>query len=546
MTHVLIRRGIPFYPTALACALLASATQVYAFKIDSGDSELKLRWDNTVKYTISQRLEGQSPGLNTAIDDNQDDGNNNFDKGLVSNRVDLFTEFDGSYKDFGFRFSGAAWYDDVYHQDTDNDTVTSNHAPANEFSDDVKDIMGSDAELLDAFIYSRFDINDGTGTVRLGRHSLLWGESLFFGANGIAGGMAPIDVVKLQSVPNTTFKEAARPIGKLSVDIPVNDMLSISAYVGYEWEKSRLPPAGAYLSTSDVLEGERIITAPLFTGAPTFERGDDMEPSDSGQYGVNVRWYDEDLDSDFGVYAIRFHSFGPSANNLLIVPPPAGTGPTEYSWAYHEGITAVGASMATSVDNWSLAGEISFRQNAPLSSASQPAPSFGSYSYDNKDNPGYAVGSTAHAQFSWIASLDPNFISDETSFVGEIAWNTRMGVDENEDLLNPYSDKSASALRMVFKPTYRQLFSGMDVSPSAGIGYAWGNSSALGSSFGIDGGGDFNIGVDALYLNEWNMSMKYVTYLGDEGGTLDANNNVQYKQALKDRDFISISISTTF
>ena len=227
MSHVLMRRGSPFRPTALACALLACTTPVHAFKIDTGDSELKLRWDNTVKYSASYRLEGQSPGLNTADDINQDDGDNNFDKGLVSNRLDIFSEFDASYGNFGARISAAAWYDDVYHQDTDNQTVSSNHAPANEFSKDVKDVMGGDTELLDAFIYSRFEIGGGTGTVRLGRHTLLWGESLFFGSNGIAGGQAPTDLVKLLSVPHSQFKEIARPTGKLSVDIPINEKLTL-------------------------------------------------------------------------------------------------------------------------------------------------------------------------------------------------------------------------------------------------------------------------------------------------------------------------------
>ena len=49
-------------------------------------------------------------------------------------------------------------------------------------------------------------------TVRAGKHSVLWGESLFFGTNAIAGGQQPFDVVKLLSVPSTQFKEAIRPV----------------------------------------------------------------------------------------------------------------------------------------------------------------------------------------------------------------------------------------------------------------------------------------------------------------------------------------------
>lgn len=48
---------------------------------------------------------------------------------------------------------------------------------------------------------------EGTLSFRAGRHSLLWGESLFFGSNGIGNGMTSIDVIKALSVPSTQFKE---------------------------------------------------------------------------------------------------------------------------------------------------------------------------------------------------------------------------------------------------------------------------------------------------------------------------------------------------
>jgi hypothetical protein len=93
---------------------------------------------------------------------------------------------------------------------------------------------------------------------------------------------------------------------------------------------------------------------------------------------------------------------------------------------------------------------------------------------------------------------------------------------------------------------YRQAFDGVDLSPSIGIGHTWGKSSALGSSFGVDDGGDINVGLNAVYLNRWNASLSYIKYLGDEGLFNDSSNNATYKQSQKDRDFISASVSTTF
>ncbi|AEF55419.1 DUF1302 domain-containing protein [Marinomonas posidonica] len=523
-----------FRLTSVAVAIISSTSTAYGFNIDTGSSDFRLSLDNTVKYSTALRLEDASPGLTNSA--NQNDGNNNFDKGLVSNRLDLFSELDGSYKNMGFRVSGAAWYDDVYNGSTDNTSSTANNTPASEFSDNTKKIMGDDAEILDAFVYGYFPVMNGMeGTVRLGRHSLLWGESLFFGSNGIAGGQAPNDVVKLLSVPNSTFKETVRPTGKLSVDIPISDEATIGAYIGYEWEASRIPPVGSYLSSGDAIGSDV-----LLAGTSTIEKTDDEEASDSGQYGLQLRWTDNDLDADFGLYAIRYNAY--SASNQYMVAPSGF--PEQFKFAYAEGIEAYGASMAKSVGVWGLAMEVSYRRNAPLQSKGQTITATG-VQYDNNDNPGYAVGETAHAQFSWMASLGPSFISKEASFMGEIAWNTRVKTTENESMLNPNADRSAVGLRMVYSPTYRQAFDGLDLSPSVGFGHTWGKSSAVGA-FGVDGGGDVNVGIKAVYLDRWNMSLSYTKFLGEEGNFLDDNNYAQYKQTLKDRDFLAASINTTF
>lgn len=536
-----IINSTPFRLKVVALAIASSASTGYAFNMDTGNRDLRVSFDNTLKYSTATRLKNQSGTL--LADDNYDDGNNNFDKGLVSNRLDLFSEFDASYDGFGVRVSGAAWYDDVYHRDTDNTTSTNNnYGSASEFSDQTKDIMGGDAELMDAFVYGRFPVVDGMeGTLRVGRHSLLWGESLFYGANGIAGTQGPVDVVKLMSVPNSQFKETMRPTGKVSLDLPVSESVSVGAYYSYEWEKSRLQPAGAYLASGDTIDGDQILAGSI----GNFDHIDDAEPSDSGQYGVQLKFSDYDNDVDYGLYAIRFHAYAPSNSYTTTIPGVMGP-PTaqDYRWAYAEGIEAYGASMAKTIGRWSWAGEVSYRKNTPLNSTPQ-ARNTSQERYNNDSNPGYAIGETAHAQVSWIANV-PSFIAQEASFVGEIAWNTRVKTTQNESMLNPNSDKSAASIRLVYTPTYRQVFDGVDLSPSIGASYTVGKSSALGSSFGIDKGGDINIGVKALYLNRWNASLSYVTYYGPEGVFNDDTNSQTYKQSLKDRDFISASISTTF
>ncbi len=548
-------------PALLAAAALA-ACSAQAFEVDTGNPDFKLRWDNSLKYSAALRVAKRSDGLSRTVfgptgivganNLNQDDGDNNFGRGLVSNRLDLLSELDASYGRVGARISAAAWYDAVYRRGTDNTSTSANHSPAGEFPAATRELMGGKGELLDAFVYGRFQLGDLPATVRLGRHTLLWGESLFFGANGIAGGMAPLDLVKLLSVPNSPFKEIARPTGKLSGQVQLSAELALGAYVGYEWEKTRLIPVGAYLSTSDALGpgAERINAGP--TG--TFLNSGDLEARQGGQYGLQLRWRVDAIDTDLGFYAIRYHAAGPSNiwTRLSGFPPgPGGPGSlraSSYRWVYHEGVRAFGVSFAKTVGEWGLAGEASVRQNTPLASSGQaviPAIGVGTR-FDNRDNPGYAVGETAHLQFSWLASLGPSLLSREASFLGEIAWNTRTRVSRNANMLNPNADRSATALRMIFSPSYRQVLPGLDLSPSVGLGYGWGRSSAVGPAFAVDKGGDLNIGLGAVYLGTWNANLSLVRYLGKEAPTLDNASNAQYQQALKDRNFVSLSLRTTF
>jgi hypothetical protein len=537
-----------------AAALLAgaAASALHAAPITVDNPDLKIRFDNAIKYSQAYRLLDASPGLTTcAACLNQDDGNNNFGTGLVSNRIDLLSEFDVTYRNFGMRVSGAAWYDAKYQSSNDNTSFTANHIPRNEFAEGTRTLMGKKAELLDAFIFGKAVFGEMPATFRLGRHTVLYGESLFFGANGIAGGQAPVDLVKLLSVPNAQFKETAMPTGKLSGQVQISADLSLGGYYQYDWRKTRLMPVGAFLSGSDAMGdgAERIIAGnPAAPNPPAFIAQADQQPRQGGQYGAQVKVRASSIDTDFGFYATRYHSTTPANiyNTLTGVPPALR--PASYQWTYAEDIRAFGASFAKAVGEVSLSGEVSVRRNTPLSSSGQSILStIGvNVGINNNTRPAYAIGETAHAQVSWLASLGPSFISSEASFLGEVAFNRITSITRNAGMLNPNADRNATSLRMVYSPTYRQLFPGLDVSVPVGVSHTRGRSGALGPGFGVHRGGDMNAGLSATYLNGWTVAANYVRFYGPEGTTLDAANNAQFKQALRDRDYISLSIRNTF
>ncbi|HEX8602383.1 MAG TPA: DUF1302 domain-containing protein [Pseudoduganella sp.] len=548
---------------AAAIATTLCAGSVHAGEIATSVADLTVRWDNTIKYSAAYRLKHPSavqvtPGENTI---NTDDGDRNFGKGPVSNRADLLSELDVAYRNFGVRVSGAAWYDGVYNRATDNPfqpTYNAASVPASEFTEATRKLHGRKAELLDAFVFAKGTVGEMPFTVRAGRHALVYGETLFFGMNGIAGAQQPIDVVKGLSVPGTQFKELLRPVGQVSGQLQAGASISLGAYYQYRWEKSLLPAAGSYFSSVDFLDegGERLYTGVDAIGRPVaLARARDRQAKDSGQGGVQLKWSPEGLGIDFGFYAARYHDKTPQ----VVLAPGLHT----YSLYYHEGIRTYGASATTTLGEFNFAAEASVRHNAPLSNAGTadlfglvPA-AFGgpAAASDNSGNTAYPVGRTAHLNVSMLASLGPSFIAREASLVGEIAWNRVTSITKNASMIDPNARREGTAVRVIYEPSYRQVGSGLDLSVPIGLGYApAGRSLALGNSFGVQRGGDVSAGLNAVYESAWFVSLNYTHYFGREDTPTIVTHAVQtlpqtgytYGQAMKDRDFISLSVRRTF
>jgi hypothetical protein len=360
--------------------------------------------------------------------------------------------------------------------------------------------------------------------------------------------------VKAISVPNTQFKEITRPVSQLSTSYQLTDALSVGAFYQFEWEETRLPASGSYFSTLDLLgEGaERLLVGgpfPDFLGGnpnspAAFFHGNDKEAKSSGQGGLQLRYAAETV--DYGLYAIQYHDKTPQ---LYLRPdatgPDFGSGRVgEFYWVYPEDIRALGASFSTTVEEYSFAGEASLRWNMPLVSNDQTV--LPGMQADNDNHPLYAVGRTAHVNLNVIASLQPSFIANEASFIGEIAWNRLLHITKNPNALDPSATDDGVGLRVVYTPTYRQVFSGIDVSVPIGASYFPMGKSAVVGSFGPDRGGDFNIGVSATYFDKVTCGLTYTHYYGPEDSTLNADADFNFKQPLKDRDYVAFSIKSTY
>jgi len=529
-----------------AC-LATTAGTVQAFQIDTGNPDLRMSWDNTIKYSAAWRLNNARDSVadsSVGVQANTNDGSQNFDRGLISNRFDLLSEFDLRYKrNYGLRLSGAAWYDDVYNKSNDNPgdlggaLVNSQSVRFDRFTDETEKLHGRKAELLDAFVYGRYTVADMGLNLRAGRFTQLYGESLFFGNNGIAGAQSSLDLIKALSVPNSQFKEILRPIGQVTAQLQINSNVSVGAYYQLEWRKSRLPAAGSYFSFADFIDegGETV----LLDVGPVF-RASDIEPSDSGQGGVQVKIKSGNY--EYGIYAAQFHDKMPQ----FYLYPDTG----RYEQVFAENIRTLGFSVSTLIGETNVAAEMSYRHDMPLVASGNTVILPQALGADGDDRAAYPVGNTAHFNLSALSLFRETGFWDAASFIGEFAFNRRLSITDNRDQLDPLATRDAGALQFIFTPEYYQVMPGLDLYVPVGVSYGlFGRSSVNGVLFPSEGGGNVSIGLKGEYQKTWHASINATHFYGSSGSVIKYDTAVpelSYQNFHGDRDFISLSIQRTF
>ena len=549
------------------------ASSASAFVFDTENTDIKMSWDNTLKYSAATRLknpnESVASSTNMGPQLNTNDGDLNFKKNaLTSNRLDWLTEFDMRYKnDFGLRVSGAAWYEDVYNHGTDNSGVgyvNTVSTPSNRFSSALRK-QNQNGEIKDAFVYGNFNTGESNINVKAGQYTQLYGETLYFGYNGIAAAQTPLDLARALAVPSSQFKEVAMPVKQLSTQVQINPWISAGAYYQVEWKKNRLPAAGGYFSFADFADvgGETIFLGPDMNNdfGPggsgrllTVHRGQDLAAKNSGQGGMQVKF--KLADTELGLYAAQFHDKMPQfyARPGNHFTGPIGSGPFfdagDYALVYGENIKTWGASLSTVLGETNVSGELSFRNNMPL--VANGITVITGAASDGGSNPAYPVGNSLHFNTSAISVLSANRFWDGASFVGELAYNKRLSISKNAGQLDPSATQGAAGLQFVFQPEYFQVAPGLDVQVPIGLAYGiHGKSSVAGVSSLMPSlhGGNMTIGVKGDYQKTWQSSLNYTHYYGPKGSVILYNAKVpelSYQNFLGDRDFLSVTLQRTF
>ncbi len=383
-------------PLALAVAGLGYAAPSLAGEPIEFDNGAKLEWRLTGTYSMAQRVKGASPVL--AANAGGNDGDNNFAKNsLVANRLALLLETTLSKGDSGFILSASSFYDDVYRRKNDNNAkgaLVNKPGATDEFSNEARYMQGGYSRILDAYAYTGFTLGEqAKANVRLGKHVVSWGESLFF--PGISLAQGPADGTKT-GVPGTETKDQLLPEDQISAQIEVTPNWSLLAHYQYNWHETLALAPGAYLSSSDGVGpggnclgpyvGVPAIAAIPAFGLPAYagfsgcsfgRRINDIRPKKAGQWGVGTRyrWSDE---TEFGLYYLNYKDRTPLPEiNAFAAgsPVPAAwqttLGATQfgngtYQIHYFDDIKLVGGSFATTFGIATLTGELSFKQGAPV------------------------------------------------------------------------------------------------------------------------------------------------------------------------------------
>ncbi len=510
------------------CSVLVLAAPVAQAMPLADTDTYSIRFDNTVKYSIGVRTESPS---DTFLDDpNGNDGDGRFDSGsLITNRLDLLSEIDFSLKDAyqsGFRVSAAAWYDDVYAGGAKK--VSENYNPdsakSNEYVDRAQRLHGQDGEILDAFVHSGIDLAGHDLTFRLGRHTLLWGQSLFRAGNGIAYGQAPLDIIKAASVPGTQAKELFLPVNQLSTSFALNDQWNLEAYYQFESRESRIPVPGTYWSPVDMAYrgGER-----LLTGGGTYLRysGSDEADSSGENWGVALKYYDLDAGWDIGFYYVKFADRLPQV--VTRIAPGAAVDPFQigdYRFVTPTDIDIVGMSFSTTVLDANVGAEVSVRHNMPLVSA-------GFISDDIHTE--YATGDTAHAQVSMIWVAPRTGLWDSATVLAEAGIHHLYSKDDPYNVAAE-TDRTAYGVTAVFEPSWLGVMPSLDLSMPITVGHNFSDNSPIDPTW-IGNGGSISAGLSFNYQRTWRGGVTYTMFTGADS-----------KNVFADRDNLMFTVARSF
>ena len=285
-------------------------------------------YNGRVSYGALYRLQERDRDLiaiasdGNAFSSNSDDGDLNYDKGIVSSNVRATGELGLAWRNLGAYVRGTGFYDFVNQ---------SNDPARTPFNSDAEKLVGSDIDLRESYLNLSLTPGGMPAIVRVGQQILNWSET-----SVVRDGLDLINPVNLATVlqPTSIEEDLRTPQRMVWGAANVTETFSVEAYYQYEWEPVRLPPVGWYFSNLDAIGGEGLQTW-MFGNGQISDLGTDLDqrfqlpagtlgfnknfqrlpgygqdkPSDGGQYGASVIGILPNSNATrVGMHYIRYHS----------------------------------------------------------------------------------------------------------------------------------------------------------------------------------------------------------------------------------------------
>ena len=534
MMTTVLRRTRPLRQAVRAAgcaALLATAPPLAALSFDFGDGEWRLDLDTVVSYSAQWRVAKVDDDLfayrdtgNLIADSsryavllNADDGDRNFSRGLVQNKISVVSEMKLEWRDIGFFARGRGYYDAVYDDDTDqNERAYQSYNGAIPFGGDVGfrefpektvDRHRDRLEMLDYFLYTSGELpGDRRFDLRLGSQVINWGEATFYA--GISGLQNRADLIA-RNTPGVEVKEILLPTGAVYGQVDLTPELTLESYYQYEWRETELNGVGSYFSDRDFLgPGAQNFLVPLgdqvFAVAP---RTRDDKASDDGQWGAALHWITAG-GTDFGLYYVNAHNKAPAYQLNY-----AGAIPESYTIRYFEDIQGYAASFTTVLGTANVQGEVAWTRDVPV--------------VLNNGDP--VEGDMLSAQVGGSLVIAPTALWDDLNIVFEFA---AAHIDSHDSDELRYDD-FATAFALRLELAYLNRLPGLDLSVPIFLQHTF-DGTILEAQMASEAT-TFNIALQGVYLNNLTAAVGYTDYFG--GGD---------DHLITDRDNVSFNISYSF
>ena len=348
---------------ATAMMFAAGAANAVDFKF----GEVTLSMDNTASVGVGVRTSkqqcynvsiynggcgfnnGSATGVEFAVND--DDGNVNTDQwDPYSTAIKLTTDFELKYQNYGAFVRTKLFYDHWIYEEvgTRNNRFGSRPMVDAARGDDARNFGGRGADILDAFVYTNFDMGGLPVSLRAGKQVINWGESLF-----IQGGISsylPVDVSAIRT-PGSELKEAYLPVPALYASVGLPHNIQLEAFWQFGWEKTKLDACGTFFSGTDAAceGGAYVMSAaeyPAAGGGVTMRRQASDEGDDTGTFGLAFKHYADWLGegTDLGLYFVRQSLTAPVGTFTLNDMANASTG--------NAGLDAALAASGGNVNNF--------------------------------------------------------------------------------------------------------------------------------------------------------------------------------------------------